>query len=163
MAASNRDTNLRDHLMYAHKEFPWGALAEPEWSSILLQNHFMYDQAGTSVRYIDELMSPTRIGYNVSRSRMVMMTVRLFDAWSLYAFDMKENKLNVLDPLYQGDYPSSLDHKHADACKCFSTYFGPFCMEIYTWSCTCMLGKISSFLCFRCWISCVPFSISCNT
>jgi hypothetical protein len=32
MAASCRDTNLRDRIMYANEEFPWGALTEPDWS-----------------------------------------------------------------------------------------------------------------------------------
>ncbi|KAM0920397.1 hypothetical protein ACQ4PT_007545 [Festuca glaucescens] len=32
MAASNRDTNLRDRTMYCNEEYPWGALVEPDWA-----------------------------------------------------------------------------------------------------------------------------------
>jgi hypothetical protein len=32
MAASNRDTNLRDRTMYRNVEHPWGALVEPDWA-----------------------------------------------------------------------------------------------------------------------------------
>ncbi|KAM0840373.1 hypothetical protein ACQ4PT_059706 [Festuca glaucescens] len=94
MAASNRVTNLRDRLMYAN-EFPWGALTEPDWSSILLQIHFMYDLSGTSVRYIDELMSPTKIGYNVSSSRMFSgyLPRELGYLVNLEQLDLSSNKL----------------------------------------------------------------------
>jgi hypothetical protein len=32
MAASNRDSNIRDRTMYRDVEHPWGALVEPDWA-----------------------------------------------------------------------------------------------------------------------------------
>ncbi|KAM0857454.1 hypothetical protein ACQ4PT_048439 [Festuca glaucescens] len=120
MAASNRDTNLRDRTMYCNEEYPYGALVEPDWAT-LLQIHFLYDPAGTSVAYIGQLMSATRIGYDISKSCMIMATVRLLDSWSLYGFDLLDKIIHVLDPLYQGATDAAFVSKHSDSTKCLLT------------------------------------------
>lgn len=120
MAASNRDTNIRDRTMYCNEEYPWGALVEPDWAT-LLQIHFLYDPAGTSVAYIDQLMSATRIGYDISKSCMIMATVCLLDSWSLYGFDLLDKIIHVLDPLYQGSTDAAFVSKHGDSTKCLLT------------------------------------------
>lgn len=76
----------------------------------------LYDPERTDLAYLDQMIARQHIGYDNAVCRMIMSNARLLDAWSLYGFDLKEKKIHVLDPLYQGATGGALQHKHGISC-----------------------------------------------
>ncbi|CAO2179924.1 unnamed protein product [Urochloa humidicola] len=74
----------------------WRHFLPAEWSSLALKHG---DKICESSLTVKTMFSGQHIAYDVGLCRMVIAPVELEGSWSCYAWDLKEKRLNILDPL----------------------------------------------------------------
>nr|CAB3477214.1 unnamed protein product [Digitaria exilis] len=74
----------------------WRHFLPAEWSSSALKHGDKICESSATVR---TMFSGQHITYDVGLCRMIIAPVEVEGSWSCYAWDFKEKRLNILDPL----------------------------------------------------------------
>ncbi|CAL4956575.1 unnamed protein product [Urochloa decumbens] len=92
----------------------WCHFLPAKWSSLALKHGDKICESSLTVR---TMFSGQHIAYDVGLCRMIIVPVELEGSWSCYAWDLKEKRLNILDPLlsHSGNNEEAIRLKHSSS------------------------------------------------
>ncbi|CAL4949849.1 unnamed protein product [Urochloa decumbens] len=92
----------------------WRHFLPAKWSSLALKHGDKICESSLTVR---TMFSGQHIAYDVGLCRMIIVPVELEGSWSCYAWDLKEKRLNILDPLlsHSGNNEEAIRLKHSSS------------------------------------------------
>ncbi|KAI4979549.1 hypothetical protein ZWY2020_016302 [Hordeum vulgare] len=111
MDAKVREFNEQEVLMMVVFDDPvWRCLTSPD-ASLYMSN--LPNEESSAM--LGSLFSTTILGYQLRACRLIMAPILLSDDWSLYIFDRKFKRVNVLDPMYTDQGSPTYKKKHQES------------------------------------------------